>query len=114
MYIPSWYSVADEPTLFDFIDRHPFGLLVTHQDGQSVATHLPLLLDRGGRSLRGHISRQNQQWRGLDGQQVLAIFNGPHAYISPTWYQSEKTVPTWNYVAVHVYGKLHSLKNRER
>jgi transcriptional regulator len=111
MYVPPWNAVADEPTLFEFIDRHRFGLLVTQSDGQSLATHLPFLLDRNARALCGHMARQNLQWRELEGQQALAIFNGPHAYISPTWYQSDKTVPTWNYVAVHVYGKARLIED---
>jgi transcriptional regulator len=109
MYVPSHYAESDLPTLFDFIDQHPFGLLISQQDGVPVATHLPFLLDRtaGERGvLSAHVAKQNPQWQDLADQQVLAIFHGPHAYISPAWYEAEKVVPTWNYVAVHVYGRV--------
>src|SRR5262245_44195734 len=106
MYVPPHYSQTDQSTLFQFIDDHPFGLLISKQDGLTVATHLPFLLDRtaGNGVLLAHVARQNPQWEQMANQSVLAIFHGPHAYVSPTWYQSEKVVPTWNYVAVHAYG----------
>jgi transcriptional regulator len=108
MYIPPHFAVDDLPTLHEFIDRHPFGLLVSQHDGAPFATHLPFLLDRQPTphgALLGHVARQNPQWRQLAGQQVLCVFSGPHAFISPTWYQAEKVVPTWNFVAVHAYGR---------
>ncbi len=109
MHVPSHFAVTDRETLFDFMERYSFALLVSAGDGEPVATHLPLLLDRAagphGR-LRGHLARANPQWRGLDGRRVLVVFSGPHAYVSPTWYQADNVVPTWNYVAVHAYGVL--------
>jgi transcriptional regulator len=78
---------------------------------------VPLLLDRdagpNGR-LIGHVARANPQWKHAGGQRVLAIFSGPHAYISPTWYAAQNVVPTWNYVAVHAYGVLQLIDDRER
>jgi len=109
MYIPSHFVEADLPTLFDFIEQHLFGLLISQHDGLPVATHLPFLLDRtaGERGvLSAHVARQNPQWKGFADQQVLVIFHGPHAYVSPAWYEAEKVVPTWNYVAVHAYGRV--------
>jgi transcriptional regulator len=109
MYVPPWHAVTDEATLFDFIEHHPFGLLVSQQGGEPVATHLPILIGERahpGGHLLGHVARQNPQWKGLTGQRVLAVFQGPHGYISPSWYQSEHVVPTWNYTAVHVYGTV--------
>jgi transcriptional regulator len=108
MYVPRHFAVEDLPTLHAFIDGHPFGLLVSQHDGEPFATHLPFLLDRGTGphgTLLGHLARQNPQWRELGGRRALCIFNGPHAFVSPTWYQAEKVVPTWNYVAVHAYGR---------
>lgn len=108
MYIPAHFAEADPAVLFEFIDNHPFGLLISQVDGAPFVTHLPLLLDRNVGSkgtLLGHVARPNPQWRHLVGQQVLSVFNGPHAYISPSWYEADKVVPTWNYVAVHVYGR---------
>ena len=75
--------------------------------GPPFASHLPLLLDRAAGphgALVGHMARANPQWRDLDGQPVLAVFSGPHAYVSPSWYEAEGVVPTWNYVAVHATG----------
>jgi transcriptional regulator len=108
MYIPSAFRESDQGKLFDFIEGHSFGLLISNLQGELFATHLPLLLKRDGAAkgqLVGHLARENPQWRELAGQEVLAVFTGPHAYISPSWYESDHVVPTWNYVAVHVYGR---------
>ena len=116
MYIPASFSETDTDTLHRFIDQHSFATLVSRDGHEVVANHLPLLLDREaaprGRLL-GHMARANSQWRHTDGQSVLAIFSGPHAYISPTWYEAQNVVPTWNYVAVHVYGTLRLVEQRE-
>lgn len=116
MYVPAHFAVDDLPALHEFIDRHPFGVLVSQHDGAPFATHLPFLLDRQlppRGTLLGHVARQNPQWRQLAGQQVLCVFNGPHAFISPTWYESENVVPTWNFVAVHVYGRARVIEDPE-
>ena len=85
-----------------------FATLVTQQDGVPVATHLPFLLETGRGTygtLRAHIACGNAQWKSFNGEQeALVIFQGPHAYISPSWYEVELSVPTWNYAAVHAYG----------
>ncbi|QDU38349.1 Protease synthase and sporulation protein PAI 2 [Maioricimonas rarisocia] len=108
MYTPASFAVDDLPTHHDFIDHHGFATLISQSD-EPLASHLPFLLDRQaapqGR-LRSHMARANPQWKSADGSRVLVIFNGPHAYISPRWYAAENVVPTWNYVAVHVYGTL--------
>jgi transcriptional regulator len=107
MYIPAAFEQTDQNKLFDFIEANSFGLLVSTHEGEPFATHLPFLLQRDAGPhgcLVGHVARANPQWRDLDGQTVLAVFTGPHAYVSPTWYESEHVVPTWNYVAVHAYG----------
>lgn len=108
MYIPASFEQTDRAVLVDFIRRHSFGLLVSQSQGSLFATHLPLLVeDKAGENghLLGHVARANPQWKDLAGQQVLAVFSGPHAYVSPTWYETEQMVPTWNYLAVHVYGR---------
>jgi len=113
MYIPTAFAEKDQAKLHAFMEAYSFGLLVSTQQGQPFASHLPFLLDRTRGpcgTLIGHMARANPQWRGLDGQEVLAIFSGPHAYISPTWYESDTVVPTWNYVAVHAYGPFHSIE----
>ncbi len=116
MYVPAHFAETDATKLYDFIEQHSFGLFVTAVDGLPFATHLPFLLDRGagphGR-LVGHLARANPQWRQMDGQTALAVFSGPHAYISPTWYEAANVVPTWNYAAVHAYGRIRVLEERE-
>src|SRR5689334_11890616 len=109
MYIPPHFAASDPQLGLDIIDRHSFATLVTVHDGLPFATHLPLLLEQRGprRTLVGHVARANPKWQHLElGQRVLAVFAGPHAYVSPTWYEPRPdNVPTWNYVAVHVRGR---------
>jgi transcriptional regulator len=114
MYTPAAFAETDLARLHDFIEQNSFGLLISQVDGLPFATHLPFLLDRtvGPRGcLIGHMARANPQWREAGGQTALAIFSGPHAYISPTWYEAEQVVPTWNYTAVHVYGQFQSIED---
>jgi transcriptional regulator len=109
MYIPAAFAETDLPKLHDFIEQHSFGLLVSQVDGLPFASHLPFFLERSAGShgtLVGHMARANPQWRDAGGQTALAIFSGPHAYVSPTWYEAEQVVPTWNYTAVHAYGQV--------
>ncbi|HEV3257066.1 MAG TPA: FMN-binding negative transcriptional regulator [Gemmataceae bacterium] len=109
MYLPAAFAEPDLTKLHDFIEQHSFGLLVTQVEGLPFASHLPLLLDRTAGphgTLVGHMARANPQWREAGGQTALAIFSGPHAYISPTWYEAEQVVPTWNYTAVHASGRV--------
>ena len=109
MYIPRRYEEKDAETVRAFIRENSFAILVSVLDGVPVGTHIPLLLERdeeGREILVGHISRGNEQKRTfVDGAKVLAIFPGPHAYVSPRWY-TKINVPTWNYISVHVYGTL--------
>lgn len=108
MYIPRHFAVDHLPTLHDFMERYGFATLITTGNGAPVASHLPLMIDREAGefgTLIGHMARPNPQWRGFDeGAEALAVFHGPHAYISPSWYESSQKVPTWNYTAVHAYG----------
>jgi transcriptional regulator len=114
MYIPSAFAQTDTATLHAFIEQHSFALLCsTDETGVPFASHLPLLLDRQAGLLIGHMARANPQWRHADGRSVLAIFSGPHVYISPTWYEAEQVVPTWNYVAVHVTGVFRAIHDRD-
>ncbi|MFO0823086.1 MAG: FMN-binding negative transcriptional regulator [Gemmataceae bacterium] len=116
MYVPSHFAECDITRLHDFIERHSFGLLMSQLGGQPFATHLPFLLDRqkGPQgTLSGHMARANPQWEQLSNQTALAVFSGPHAYISPTWYQSQNVVPTWNYAAVHVCGRVKVVEDHD-
>jgi len=105
MFIPDVFAETDEGVLFDLIEAHPFGVLVTTHD-EPFATHLPFVLDRERRVLEAHMARANPHWRGFGAETpALVVFHGPHAYVSPTWYVSDgPAVPTWNYAAVHVTG----------
>lgn len=112
MYIPDYYKNEDADSIRDFIDKNSFAILVSSVDGKPWATHIPLLFLKhpdGKEVLTGHISRGNKQWKQWDNQEVLAIFQGPHSYISSSWYDHE-SVPTWNYIAVHVYGNLEIIE----
>lgn len=114
MYIPTSFVETDPDVLHSFIDAHGFATLITGGEALS-ASHVPLLLDRDaspGRLL-GHVAKANPQWRQADGAAALAIFHGPHAYISPAWYEAQNVVPTWNYVAVHVHGTIALLEDRQ-
>jgi len=103
MYIPKHFEETDRETLYGIIRQNSFGLLVAPLDGRPVATHLPFLLE--GDTLIAHMARANPHWQGFAaGEEVLCVFQGPHAYVSPRWYAAENAVPTWNYAAVHVYG----------
>jgi transcriptional regulator len=109
MYIPNHFAENDLGPLHDAIERYPFATVVSHTGDDLEASHLPLLVDRNSGSqgtLVGHMAKANLQWRRAGHQRVLVIFSGPHAYISPRWYQATQVVPTWNYVAVHAYGRL--------
>ncbi len=113
MYIPEPFTLTDPTAVEGLIRDHGFGLLITAAPGAApVATHLPFLFDpnEGPRgTLHSHMARANPQWKDFAkleaaGLQALVIFQGPHGYISPNWYQPGDAVPTWNYLAVHAYG----------
>lgn len=92
--------------LHEFIHANGFAILVSNVEGKPWATHVPLLLSRDNKKLQGHVAKGNKQWREWSADtEVLAIFQGAHTYISASWYDHEN-VSTWNYLAVHVYGKL--------
>lgn len=107
MYIPAHFREERPEALGELIRAYPLATLVTTGPDGIIANHVPLLLEDG--RLLGHLARANPQWRDSNGD-VLAIFTGPDHYISPNWYPSKaeqgRVVPTWNYVAVHAYGKL--------
>lgn len=109
MYLPDAFRSRDLAALDRLAAHNAFGTLVSQADGAPFASHLPVLYRRAEErvALTGHWARANPQWRDIDGQRVLFIFHGPHAYISPRWYlQPQKNVPTWNYAVAHVYGRV--------
>lgn len=115
MYVPPQYRLTDLEEVECFLAENAFGVLVSRGRGRPVATHIPLLLERdseGQAWLVGHLAKANPHWQDFEQHpEVLAIFNGPHAYISSSWYADEE-VPTWNYIAVHVYGRIEKLDEK--
>lgn len=112
MYLPAFYQEERREVQFDLIRSHPLGLLISAGPGGLMANALPFTAypDEGSGVLRVHVARANSQWRELsDATECLVVFSGPHAYISPSWYPSKaenhRTVPTWNYATVHVWGR---------
>ncbi|WNS78595.1 FMN-binding negative transcriptional regulator [Domibacillus sp. DTU_2020_1001157_1_SI_ALB_TIR_016] len=115
MYIPKYYRVTDVNEIREFIQLNSFGTLVTTKQGKPIATHLPLQLrkEEDAYYLTGHVAYGNPQWKTFEAcEDVLVMFQGPHAYISSSWYEQEN-VPTWNYQAVHVYGTASILNEEE-
>ena len=108
MYIPEFSRQEDRLTILAFLRANPFAILVTTAEGVPFATHLPLLIDEAGDQIvvQGHMARANAHWKSMkESEESLVIFHGPHAYISPSLYELQESVPTWNYAAVHVYGQ---------
>ncbi len=110
MYTPKFNQLSDRAVLLEAMQRYSFGILYGGDgvDGAATATHLPLIVkDEGEHGLiEGHFARANNHWQALTGHETLVVFPGPHSYVSPANYVEELSVPTWNYIAVHAYGKL--------
>ena len=114
MYAPRAFRETSRERLYGLIEAHNFGLLITGGSSQPQVTHLPFLLRRNPARLLAHFARANLHWRDISpGDRVLCTFQGPHAYISPGWYERQDTVLTWNYAAVHVYGRIELLTGKE-
>jgi len=115
MYIPKYFKVTNVDEIWDFVQTNSFGTIVTTEQGKPIATHLPMQLIKEGDTyyITGHMAYGNPQWRTFETcQDVLVMFQGPHAYISSSWYE-EENVPTWNYQTVHVYGTASILDEEE-
>lgn len=116
MYIPHHYKNENIEQVKAFLKENSFGILINQVEGKPWATHIPLELDEdedGNDLLVSHIAKANPQWKSFkENDEVLCIFNGPHSYISSSWYKEEE-VPTWNYIAVHVYGKIKILSEED-
>ena len=114
MYIPQANRVEEQAALLAFMQAHSFATLVSLVQGELFATHLPLVIVAPGDQIlvRGHLAKANPHWQELATQrEVLVIFQGPHAYISPTHYEKWESVPTWNYIAVHAYGSARLIQD---
>ncbi len=114
MYIPNATRMDDQTQLLAFMLAHSFATMVSLVNGQLFATHLPLTIVAQDEQiwLRGHVAKANPHWQELATQsEVLVIFQGPHAYISPALYEKRESVPTWNYIAVHAYGAARLIQD---
>ncbi len=116
MYIPDRFRNENLPVVKDFISDNGFGILIHQGHTKLQATHIPMHLDKNKKGkdvLVGHMSKANPQWKHFkDNDDVMAIFMGPHCYVSSSWYQKE-SVPTWNYIAVHAYGKIKIVEGED-
>lgn len=113
MYTPKHFRNDDIESLKTFIRQNNFGVLVSEVNSRPWATHIPFILNDEGSKLTTHIAKGNLQWKHLNSdKEVMIIFQGPHAYVSSSWYDHEN-VPTWNYLAVHVYGKSRLIEGEE-
>ena len=117
LYIPPHFRVEDRDALYAFMERHAFGTLVTSGPAGMHVSHIPFLPERGDDGairLLGHVARGNEQWKALEAaEHLVAIFQGPHAYVSPSWYANHPSVPTWNYSVVHAHGRARLMDEAE-
>jgi transcriptional regulator len=113
VYLPASFRVDDEPKARGLIQDHPFATVVTPTPEQLWVSHVPMLARPGAPLvLAGHVARANGHWRAMGaGAPTTAIFHGPHAYVSPTWYATSPAVPTWNYAVVHATGSVALLED---
>lgn len=119
MYVPKHFVQDDEALLIEVMRAHSFALLISNQEsGEPFVTHLPFVVreDADRLIIEGHMARANPHWRFLEKEaRALIVYSGPHAYVSPSLYQSKESVPTWNYIAVHAYGRVtlvHDAKSK--
>jgi transcriptional regulator len=111
MYLRPAFVETNPARIAGLIRDNPFGLLVTTGPGGMEASHIPFIMEPAGEefTLLGHLAASNPQCAALDGGTALAVFGGPHAYVSPSWYRTQPAVPTWDFCAAHVSGRLETL-----
>jgi transcriptional regulator len=115
MYTPPYNRMENRAEIVDLMRAHNFCLLVTGAGGELHGSHLPCLVaERGDRMvIELHMAKANPQWQQFFDDEVLVVFSGPHAYVSPRWYARAPAVPTWNYAAVHAYGTVTVVDDRQ-
>jgi transcriptional regulator len=108
MYIPKHFEQNDRKKSIAFMNAYNFAIVISLKEDIPIATHLPFVVEERENEivLISHMSKANEQWKTISEKDVLVIFSEPHAYISPSLYEQQQNVPTWNYVAVHAYGKM--------
>jgi transcriptional regulator len=115
MYSPSYNRLEDRAELLEFMRANSFAVLVTGTGGTLHASHLPVMVQEHGKDvvLDMHMAKANAQWKEFFDDEVMVVFSGPHAYVSPRWYVDRERVPTWNYAAVHAYGRPRIVSERK-
>ena len=115
MYSPAYNQLENRAELLEFLRSNAFPVLVTGTGGSLLASHLPAMVSEKGNeiTLDMHMARSNPQWNEFFDDEVMVVFSGPHAYVSPLWYEDKERVPTWNYAAVHVYGIPKLVEDRK-
>jgi len=118
LYIPKYFEINDLSLIKEFLNSYGFGLFINNVQEDLTATHLPFFYeanegDKG--TLYTHVARNNPQWQSLiPDKKVLAVFSGPHGYVSPSWYSSNPAVPTWDYIAMHIYAYPELIEDKEK
>lgn len=115
MYSPPYNRLEDRTELLEFMRANSFALLVTGTGGTLHASHLPVIIQQHGEQIviDTHMAKNNPQWKEFFDEEVMVVFSGPHAYVSPRWYEEHERVPTWNYAAVHAYGVPRVISDRK-
>lgn len=115
MYIPKHFSNENLADALTFMQRFNFASLISYQNGRPTATHLPFVISKNQNKivLHSHLALNNPQWKNMEEQEVMVIFSEPHAYISPTSYDKKESVPTWDYIAVHAYGRVRIIEDSD-
>jgi transcriptional regulator len=116
MYIPKHFEQTDREKSIAFMRAYNFAIVVSVKNEVPLATHIPFVIEEREKELIliSHMSKANEQWKTFSEKEVLVIFSEPHAYISPSIYEKQQNVPTWNYVSVHAYGKMNLLNSEEQ
>ena len=116
MYIPKHFLVEDESEKIEFMRLNSFGILISNHENEIAGSHIPMHIEAENNQIKilGHVSALNHQWKSFElNKSALVIFHGNHAYVSPSLYEEKLSVPTWNYLAVHAYGKINIKSNPE-
>lgn len=113
MYIPKHFDVTDNEEIFSFVEENAFGQLISQVDGRLFSSHIPFLISKDRATIFAHLAKPNPQLIDIEKQEVMLTFEGPHDYISPSWYTGSG-VPTWNYQTAHIYGRCTVFNDADR
>ncbi|WP_088041082.1 FMN-binding negative transcriptional regulator [Bacillus sp. EAC] len=116
MYVPKEFKENDINRIISEIQKLSFGILLsTNHEVRIEATHLPFIVKKDHEKLYliTHLAKPNPQWKSLEGKECLVVFQGPHGYVSASWYEEKNTVSTWNYTAIHVYGQVKTIQDKD-